>query len=140
MDMRHTYQNLIFELPDRWISEKEDGVEVYYENGSSSTLRIHQITAIPSIEMSPAERILVATSGKDCKTTSHGYTLCGPERSSITEEGQEVIMLSWRLINIHDFEKDICIILVYTFLLKDEGLEKVKIDYLNKSFENAVFE
>lgn len=136
----HHYKNFSIDLPSHWEYELEEGdQQACYDPKSQSTLRIYILTAIPS-RQSADQTIGDLTGNQPHFTTSKGYLLTNPLYLDTTEGGQNITLVTWRLINNNPKQKLIAV-LTYTLLSAEINTEKEKetISMIENSLQNAIF-
>ncbi|WP_316812607.1 hypothetical protein [Pedobacter heparinus] len=137
----HQYKNLSIELPSHWKYELEEGEQQScYDPKSQSTLRINIIKAIPP-QQSDDEAIKALTDNLPYVTTSKGYLLTNPTYFDTTENGINITLVTWRLIN-HKTAQKIIAVLTYTVLSAEinSAQEKEAISMIENSIQNADLE
>ena len=121
----HQYKNLLIPLPSHWEYQLEEGdIQACYDPKSQSTLRIHIIKAIH--RGTYMERDIEAlTNDQPYVTTSRGYLLVNPTYVNSHENGQNITLVTWRLVNHTPIQKLIAV-LTYTVISTEIESKKEK--------------
>lgn len=135
---KHQYKNLSIALPAHWKYELEEGdQQACYDPKSQSTLRINILKAKPP-QQTADQTIQSLTDDQPYLSTSKGYLLTHPTYFDTTEGGQNITLVTWRLIDHQPAQKTIAVF-TYTILsaeLKSEK-EKETISMIENSLQEA---
>lgn len=137
--LKHQYKNLLISLPSNWHYEFEEGEqEACFDPKSKSTLRLHIIKAVAHQAGLFEEDLKNLTGNQPYTSTRKGYLLQGPLYKESIDSGQEIILITWKLINYVGLEKIIAV-LTYTVLKaeKDSTSEKEIFKMIESSLHNA---
>lgn len=137
--VKHQYKNLVIKLPANWKYELEEGdLEACFDPKSQSTLRLHVIKAVSQKDKTLEENINSLTGNQPYVATLKEYLLTKPTYSDIAENGKNITLITWKLINLIGDEKIIAI-LTYTVLSeeKDSDQEKEMIAMIESSLNNS---
>jgi len=128
--VRHQFKNLSIDLPFNWHYEMEEAdQEACFDPTSNSTLRINIIMAIPPDGLTTSDRLKILTNNQSFVTTTKEYFLTEPLYSESIESGQNITLISWKLINNTNHDTIIAI-LAYTVLTAKLNSKKEK-DFLS---------
>jgi hypothetical protein len=137
--LKHQYKNLLISLPSNWSYEFDGNEqEACFDPKSKSTLRLHIIKAVAHQTVSFEEDLKNLTGNQPYTTTTRGYLLQGPLYRESVDNGQEIILITWKLINYVGLEKIIAV-LTYTVLKmeQDSSSEKEIFKMIESSLHNA---
>ncbi|MDB4918959.1 hypothetical protein [Mucilaginibacter sp.] len=137
--INHQHKNLLISLPLNWKYEFEEGdQEACFDPKSQSTLRLNVIKVTPPEGKTPEENIKDLTVNQPYVTTSKGYLLTKPAYRESLEDGNNITLVTWKLINYDGDEKTIAV-LSYTVLSeeKDSEQEKEIFNLLENSLQNS---
>lgn len=139
--LKHQYKNLSIELPSDWTYEHEQGdIEAGFNPNSSSTFRMHIITATFPADKTKEKLIVAVTQGKSYETTHQNYIFLRSLVEEAIEQNQNITIIQWQLIDISEKET-IVGVFTYTVLTseKDSEREQQMIALLENSIKNAIF-
>jgi hypothetical protein len=137
--LKHQYKNLLISLPSNWSYEFDGNEqEACFDPKSKSTLRLHIIKAVAHQTVSFEEDLKNLTGNQPYTTTTRDYLLQGPLYRESVDNGQEIILITWKLINYVGLEKIIAV-LTYTVLKmeQDSSSEKEIFKMIESSLHNA---
>lgn len=136
---RHQFKNLSIDLPFNWeYAMEEPDQEACFDPKSNSTLRINIITATPPDGLTPSDGLKILTNNQPFIATTKDRFLTGPLYSESIESGQNITLISWRLIN-NTHHENIMAVLTYTVLTAELNFKKEKeiLSLIENSLSNA---
>ncbi|QKJ30050.1 hypothetical protein HQ865_09865 [Mucilaginibacter mali] len=139
MLIKHQYKNLLIDLPANWEYELEqDEQEACFDPSCQSTLRLNIIKVIPSDGASNEQNIEALTGNQQFMTTQNGYLLTKANYRDSIDSGENITLVSWRLISNAGYEK-IMAVVTYTVLKKEKNSKKEKmiIHLIENSLKNS---
>ncbi len=135
--IKHRYKNLLIALPANWEYEfEQDEQEACFDPKCQSTLRLN-ILKVVHTDRDDSQGIIEELTDKQSYTiTQNEHLLTQPTYIETIESGENITLISWRLINNVGYEKIIAII-TYTVLTKekDSKKEKTTIDLIENSLK-----
>ncbi|MFC0518049.1 hypothetical protein ACFFGT_27795 [Mucilaginibacter angelicae] len=137
--IKHQYRNLTIVLPSHWQYELEgEDQEACFDPKSQSTLRFNIVKAMPPTGATDEENIKFLTADQPYITTAGGYLLTGPAFKESVDSGNNISLITWKLINYTGAEK-IMAVITYTILSaeKESAQEKEIFNLLENSLQNA---
>lgn len=136
---KHQYKNLTIALPSHWQYELEgNDQEACFDPEIQSTLRFNIVKAVPPTGTTDEENVKFLTADQPYITTAGGYLLTEPVFKESADSGNNISLITWKLINYTGAEK-IMAVITYTVLSaeKESAQEKEIFNLLENSLQNA---